>query len=159
MGPVPSQPSFTSSRKLKIFLTAFPVRQTVWCQIPDVSHFEIQCFDNAVCILERDLQWKQNQVFVTGSTVSTIRCPTTDSRHPRNKCCGSCQKLASQAGSGCHSGHAPRWRKDHTTWRKQRRTLTSVSQWIVTATSLGHKKKSQKYRVIRNDCRGFNNLS
>jgi hypothetical protein len=29
---------------------------------------------------------------------------------------------------------------DHTTWRKQRRTLTSVSRWMVTETSLGHKK-------------------
>ena len=125
---------------LKIFLTAVPVYQTVWCQIPDVSPFEIWCFDSAVCILERCVRCKQNQIFATGFTVSTTPCLITDSRHRKNKCYGSCRRLASRAGSGCHSGHAPRWRTDHTTWRKQRRTLTSVSRWMMTETSLGHKK-------------------
>jgi len=125
----------TNKVKIKIFLTVLPFYQTVWCHIPDVSHFEIWCFD----ILQHALQWKQNRIFATGFTVSTIRCLTTVSRHQKNKCCGSCQRLASQAGSGCHSGHAPPWKTDHTTWRKQRRTLTSVSQWIVTETSLGRK--------------------
>ena len=121
-----------------MFVTAVPLYQTVRCHIPDICHIEI-CFESAVCILQYALQWKQNQIFATGFTVSTIRCLTTVSRCLKNKCCGSCQRLASQAGSGCHSGHAPPWRTGHTTWRKQRRTLTSVSQWIMTEKSLGHK--------------------
>jgi hypothetical protein len=137
--PISSKSFFTSWRKLKIFLIAVPVYWTVWHHVTEVYNFGMWCFDSTVCIFQLDSKWKQKQIFATGFTVSTIQCLNTVSRHLKNRCCGSCQRLASQAGSGCHSGHAPLSRMDHTTWRKQRRTLISVSWWIVTGTNFDQK--------------------